>query len=72
MYRKVFYDDEDIIGYSNEIIADIKDNMSPEDLAEDELMQELIAELEKYDYELVVCHYHPMGAYFIRKLVETE
>lgn len=66
--HKVFYDDEDIIGYSDEIIADLEENGEDED----ELINELIEELKKYDYDLVICHYHPMGAYFVRRLIEEE
>ena len=66
--RKVIYDDEDIIGYSDEIIADLEENGEDDD----ELINELIEELKKYDYDLVICHYHPMGSYFVRRLIEEE
>lgn len=72
MYRKVFYDDEDIIGYSDDIIEDIIENTPADELAENEVLQELIEQLKKFDWDLVVCHYHPMGAYFVRRLVEEN
>lgn len=70
--KKLFYDDENIIGYSDEIIKDIKENMKDMDENDKEVFNELIEELERYDYELVVCYYHPMGAYHVSKLKEEE
>lgn len=66
MERKLFYDDETIVGYSDDIIEDLKENGDDED----ESIQELIDDLSKYDYELVICRYHPMGAWFVSRLIE--
>lgn len=70
MTRKLFYDDEDIIGYSDDIIADIEENIEGMDEDEREIFDELIEELKQYDWDLVKVSYHPMGAYVVRKLVE--
>ena len=70
MTRKLFYDDEDIIGYSDDIIADIEENIEGMDEDEREIFDELIEELKQYDWDLVKVSYHQMGAYVVRKLVE--
>ena len=69
---KLFYDDENIIGYSDDIIADIKENIADIDEDEREIFNELIEKLEKYDNELVICYYHPMGAYYVKRLKEED
>lgn len=71
MTRKLFYDDEDIIGYSDDIIEDIEENIADLDEDEREIFEDLITDLKQYDYDLVKVSYHPMGSYFVRKLVEA-
>ena len=71
MTRKLFYDDEDIIGYSDDIIEDIEENIADLDEDEREIFEDLITDLKQYDWDLVRVSYNPMGAYFVRKLVEA-
>lgn len=65
MHDTVIYINGDvIIGYSDDIIADIINN----NWDEDELTIDLLNELNKLDRELVYIYYHPMGAYTCYKL----
>ena len=72
MTRKLFYDDEDIIGYSNDIIADIEENIADIDEDDRDLFDELIKDLKQYDWDLVRVNYHPMGSYYVTRLVEEK
>ena len=66
MERNIIYDDENIIGYSDDIAEDIRTYCEPED----ELQIDLANSLDELDHELVRCVYHPMGAYAIYRLNE--
>ena len=61
----VIYDDDLIIGYSDDIVTDIINNFDGDD---DDLILELVDKLEELDRELVYISYHPMGAYTCYKL----
>ena len=67
--QKFFYDDEDIVGYSDEIADDIRKWIEnyPED--DNTLNYELLDQLRQFDYDLVHCVYHPMGAWTVYKLI---
>lgn len=67
----VIYDDETIIGYSNDIVRDLIAN-GIDDSEEYELERDLIAKLNELDRELVLINYHPMGAYTCYKLEPKE
>ena len=69
-YREVIYDDETIIGYSDDIVYDFTVNLNSED--SDELVNELVKRLSELDHELVYIWYHPMGAYTCIKLELKE
>jgi len=69
MLNNVIYKDgEEIIGYSDDIIESLKENGEEDD----EITSELIEMLQDYDYDLVICRWHPMGAWYVAKLVEEE
>ena len=67
---RVFYDDESIVGYSEDIIKDVMTIYDVNDEDELEMTATLVYSLAKYDNELVICRYHPMGAWCIKRLVE--
>ena len=64
MTCKVIYDDEEIIGYSEDIVSDFLENGDNDD----ELINDLINRLNELDHELVYIDYHPMGAYSVYRL----
>lgn len=70
MERKLFFDDETIIGYSDDIVDEIIEN-DPAAAEEDESIVDLIADLRTYDWELVKCSYEIMdGSWNVRRLIE--
>lgn len=79
MARKLFYDEENIIGYSDEIVDEFREELTnvlnDESISDDEKTSlirksgELISQLERYDYELVECEYYVMDdSYIVRRL----
>ena len=77
--NRVIYDDENIIGFAQDIIDETKDlmikaiNDNDKDVRETfEVSFDLIDQLESHIGELVVCVYHPMGAYKVYELEAKE
>lgn len=70
MYNDIIFDAEDIIGYSWDIKGHILKAMESDEFDDDDLTHELLEDLEKHD-GLVICHYHPMGAYWVNDLIEA-
>lgn len=64
--RDVIFDDENIIGYSDDIALALLDD------SDDELIHDLIDVLSTMDFELVKCVYNPMGCYTVYKLIDGE
>lgn len=77
MKNIIFDNYENMIGYNEDIIENVKEEIIKQ-LGEKnyENIKELAELLEElylnYDYELVKVSYHPMGAYKITKLIEEK
>ena len=67
--REIIHQQETIIGFASDIIDECQEEMEDyPDYAEQG--QDLINELEPYvdDDDLVICDWHPMGAWVVRRL----
>ena len=71
---KVYYDDETIKGYSDDIIKDFKRLMTKAIKDEDfdtlstiSDVLDLMHDLKGYGHTKVTCSYHPMGAWVIKE-----
>lgn len=63
-----FWDDDVVIGISNAIMDDAE-KWECDSYDDEEMKQELIDKLSQYDWEIVRCWYHPMGAWNVDVLV---
>lgn len=75
--KNIIYDNwENIIGYNEDIIENVKEEikkqLEEENYENIKELSELLEDLSNYDYELVKVSYHPMGAYKITKLIEEN
>lgn len=63
---------DDIIGYSWDIAASIADDLKRGRIEDPEecLIDELLQDLQDHD-GLVICHWHPSGAWYVADLVEA-
>ena len=75
--KNIIYDNwENIIGYNEDIIENVKEEikkqLEEENYENIKELSELLEDLSNYDYELVKVSYHPMGTYKITKLIEEN
>lgn len=70
MHYDIITKDDEIIGFADDIIFHIKDELNRGRIDDDELTRDLLTDLENHD-GLVRCAYHPMGAWHIADLVEA-
>lgn len=70
--NNIIYDAENMIGFSWDIAASIADDLKRGRIDDPEEMSisELLEELEQHN-GLVICKWHPMGAWYVADLVEA-
>lgn len=63
----VIHDNENIIGFTWDIIREVENNLEREDESDREISKQLLKDLNSH-YGLVKCCYHPTGTYTVYDL----